>query len=666
MKINNIQISNYSAELIDRQVSTQNIDSITNWYAGTNQGTLLRQTNDFKSILLTFVIKESTEDAAYKKISALTEELKQCQIEFDDINLLFSCYLDGSVTPQRLQNSVFKVVYLLKNDWAIGDAVSLEYNLTTANVQAIDISYKINWGNTVGHYTGCFEDEDLYETIANEKVYIDVNSIAAAVGKAASWTELFLMLGVDVNKYKPILGNTLYGFPLIEKTFDRATAAQYLRTLDKVNILYNRFTVDGEPDLPKAFYPSIVWTTGESNAYYFDMGVGTGINYSDLSVIIKGRYFQTVANGNGPMFGENATFRMQLTNPNCVVNTDVNARNFTVFNTSSTAGHNIAIVTLENIADLPMRTYGFKSSNRGPAAVSGYFDIVFNGVSLDRIPSKDGTAAASIKLLYDGTTAGKYVEICRVQLYDKEELIRDCIPVNGNIKNGFNNTFDVGMYDVNTMEFIPWNKTDGTTGAHPSKYMTIPNGDTPVPPGPITYAVVVNNGSGDRQYAEGDTVTITADAAPKGYTWDKWTVVSGGITLADATASTTSFVMPANAVELTATYVQALPEPDLLYYKYDSDMTDETVMGQNAKTWDVDGPHAFDIFYVAYSQPNVTPTNSQRYNSDYFKVNKWFTDKWGRRCCEYEVTTGTGKTGQYISWDMNNGTTIRKDFKILS
>ncbi|MCI1768786.1 MAG: chitobiase/beta-hexosaminidase C-terminal domain-containing protein [Mageeibacillus sp.] len=73
-------------------------------------------------------------------------------------------------------------------------------------------------------------------------------------------------------------------------------------------------------------------------------------------------------------------------------------------------------------------------------------------------------------------------------------------------------------------------------------------------PAPSTYAVTVNNGTGDGCYTAGATVTITADTASSGHEFDKWTVVSGGVTLASATSATTTFEMPANAVEVTATY----------------------------------------------------------------------------------------------------------------
>ena len=55
----------------------------------------------------------------------------------------------------------------------------------------------------------------------------------------------------------------------------------------------------------------------------------------------------------------------------------------------------------------------------------------------------------------------------------------------------------------------------------------------------------------------GTTVTLTANAAPSGKVFDKWEVVSGGITLADANSATTTFTMPASAVSVKATYKNA-------------------------------------------------------------------------------------------------------------
>jgi len=84
---------------------------------------------------------------------------------------------------------------------------------------------------------------------------------------------------------------------------------------------------------------------------------------------------------------------------------------------------------------------------------------------------------------------------------------------------------------------------------------------TASPNPPTLYQVTVNNGSGEGTYAEGATVTITANVAPSGKVFDEWTVVSGTVTLASTTNATTSFTMPAGAVEVTATYKDASVDP---------------------------------------------------------------------------------------------------------
>ncbi|MCL2757606.1 MAG: InlB B-repeat-containing protein, partial [Coriobacteriia bacterium] len=73
-----------------------------------------------------------------------------------------------------------------------------------------------------------------------------------------------------------------------------------------------------------------------------------------------------------------------------------------------------------------------------------------------------------------------------------------------------------------------------------------------------TYEVTVNSGTGGGSYAAGEKVDITADAAPAGKTFDRWTTTSGVI-FAAATNETTSFVMPSSAVTVTATYKDLPP-----------------------------------------------------------------------------------------------------------
>lgn len=64
----------------------------------------------------------------------------------------------------------------------------------------------------------------------------------------------------------------------------------------------------------------------------------------------------------------------------------------------------------------------------------------------------------------------------------------------------------------------------------------------------------VSGGTGSASFKAGATVTITANTPESGKAFDKWVVNSGGVTLANAANATTTFTMPAEAVEVTATY----------------------------------------------------------------------------------------------------------------
>jgi cytochrome c peroxidase len=73
-------------------------------------------------------------------------------------------------------------------------------------------------------------------------------------------------------------------------------------------------------------------------------------------------------------------------------------------------------------------------------------------------------------------------------------------------------------------------------------------------PQPITYALAINSGSGDNRYLAGAKVTITANNAPSGQTFDRWVANSGSPGIANTSAATTTLTMPARSATVTATY----------------------------------------------------------------------------------------------------------------
>lgn len=486
MNINNKELNIFSAKLIDRVISTNGFNSISDWLPGAVSGQLLFQSYNFKTIRLTFLIKESNEDTAYKKIALLTSELKDCQLQFDDIDLVFPCFLDSRTEPERLKNGKFKVTYTLKNTWGIGEKQEQEFELTTVNCQPVTVNYILNWQNTMEAYFNCFDKQEQEELLTQQTVWVNLETLDAVIAASQSWDALLLNLGIDLQAYKP--ENAIEGTAYVQEEYN-ADNAKTLITSGEVNIVYMRYHKDGYQDLPDANYPSLVWTVSKGNKYYIDLGIGNEWDIRDISIYVTGRYFQTVTDGNGCIVGagKNMPFNINFNNPRAVIETDTVATDrytATVMQTSS-SGSSIMFQTLESLSGLPFRKYGFRSSIDSTAPIPGYTDLIFNGVTLDRVPIDNYTLTQNLTIMYGEQGIGNYIDISRVQVYYKGELMLDAIPINGHVKNGFANNYDDGFYDTVNMKFLPWvNYVSSEVGPGPGETV---NPDTPEDPDtPVT------------------------------------------------------------------------------------------------------------------------------------------------------------------------------------
>jgi putative cell wall-binding protein len=75
--------------------------------------------------------------------------------------------------------------------------------------------------------------------------------------------------------------------------------------------------------------------------------------------------------------------------------------------------------------------------------------------------------------------------------------------------------------------------------------------------------LTVTSGTAEKErYAAGELVIITANKAPEGQVFDKWTT-EDGITFADANTASTSFTMPERDVTVVATYKDIIETPQV-------------------------------------------------------------------------------------------------------
>jgi uncharacterized protein (TIGR02145 family)/uncharacterized repeat protein (TIGR02543 family) len=93
-----------------------------------------------------------------------------------------------------------------------------------------------------------------------------------------------------------------------------------------------------------------------------------------------------------------------------------------------------------------------------------------------------------------------------------------------------------------------------TTFVMPGSAVTVTANFYEVPTYKVTVTSVGNGASTDSSYKEGDIVTIKAGEAPDKKRFEDWTVTNGDVTLAKAENATTTFIMPARDVAVTANF----------------------------------------------------------------------------------------------------------------
>jgi sialate O-acetylesterase len=97
------------------------------------------------------------------------------------------------------------------------------------------------------------------------------------------------------------------------------------------------------------------------------------------------------------------------------------------------------------------------------------------------------------------------------------------------------------------------------------------------------YALTVNSGTGDGDYAEGTVVNIVANAPASGYVFDKWT---GGVAnVADLNAASTTITMPAANRTVTATYVESSTGNHLINTGFETPAVSTYQMGPFTDGW---------------------------------------------------------------------------------
>ena len=207
MLINGIELSSLGAQLHDRVLTSNIVETTQDWLEGDIQPTFIRQQDKFKDIKLDFLITEQNEEAAFMIMSKLTSMLRKATIIFDDMDLLFDVVLNGKTEQSRLKNGNFILTVNLLSDYAKGTT-----EIYTTDSRATDYFYL----NILYYQKGNI-------LLGSDRVLI----------KPSQFDDLnvtFEKLGIDVNKYRPDYYNEgkVSNFEGRELTYENLQSVQSL------------------------------------------------------------------------------------------------------------------------------------------------------------------------------------------------------------------------------------------------------------------------------------------------------------------------------------------------------------------------------------------------------------------------------------------------------
>ncbi|HAT4226321.1 TPA: phage tail protein [Clostridium perfringens] len=103
MLINNSSANaKYNMVLNEKKISPSKTSSNLQWLKGALTPVLLEKETKFCDIECKFTMEANTEDEFWQKFSEFNKDTIECILKFDDINMLYKCYIQGAKEPTRI------------------------------------------------------------------------------------------------------------------------------------------------------------------------------------------------------------------------------------------------------------------------------------------------------------------------------------------------------------------------------------------------------------------------------------------------------------------------------------------------------------------------------------------------------------------------------------
>ena len=91
MLVNNIDISIFKAECLNKDIQSSNITIFDDWLENSLTPILLRKQETYKPVKVELFIKDKTDEDCLNNISNLVKQFGECTIKFDDLNYFYDC-----------------------------------------------------------------------------------------------------------------------------------------------------------------------------------------------------------------------------------------------------------------------------------------------------------------------------------------------------------------------------------------------------------------------------------------------------------------------------------------------------------------------------------------------------------------------------------------------
>lgn len=136
MKINNIDIRQFKATLLDRNISSNRVNPDYSWDVTLDEPTFFGNALDFKDVLLYFLVEVNTEEQFLTIMGEMAELFRKgATVEFDDIKYSYRMFLKQKPEYTKLNPTSYRLDFVLDSDYGV---LPMKYKEVQTNTMTVN------------------------------------------------------------------------------------------------------------------------------------------------------------------------------------------------------------------------------------------------------------------------------------------------------------------------------------------------------------------------------------------------------------------------------------------------------------------------------------------------------------------------------------------------